>query len=152
MGRDSCLCTAASEPVSIKNIPAASSSKASFSLRCSQIACLECCRTFARANVPVSAGGSAEKVTSTSFTISSSVDNGRCRRRCWWGTEYRLPDHMFLDAVPTKATCVLSHISGHFQGLFLARPLPQSPKPCNHSAATPRLGDNGDANTINGLN
>lgn len=98
--------------------------------------------------VPVSAGQCRE---SNEYMLHYliPIQYGRCRGRRWWGTGYRLPDHMFLDAVPTKATCVLSHT---FWSSFLHAPLPQSPKPCNQSAATPRLGDNGDANTINGLN
>lgn len=53
-----------------------------------------------------------------------------------WGIEYRLPDHMFLDAVPTKATCVLSHISGHFFGPLSCTP--PSPKP---QTLQPQRGD-----------
>lgn len=76
--------------------------------------------------VPVSAGQCRE---SNEYMLHYliPIQYGRCRGRSWWGTGYRLPDHMFLDAVPAKATCVLSHISGHFLGLFLARP--PSPKP-----------------------
>lgn len=62
--------------------------------------------------------------------------NGRCRRRCWWGTEYRLPDHMFLDAVPSKSHMrALTHF-GTLLGLFLARP--PSPKP---QTLQPQRGD-----------